>query len=237
MSTILQQLQDVGSSITGAIHKAVLCVPRVNFADEGKGLNKGIKSELTQREDNASKEASAAAAKLQDSINNFTQSTDSFRSLRQSVGSGYCMMQVQYNPKSISFTKSGSVVKDGGIGDAGTNDNVQIMGESTTTMRVTLLFDAVNITDAFGLESFNLSADSLLSEAIAFKKSDTYDVSKQVNALLALTIHGAVRYVVFQWSNLTFAGELTSVTANYTMFNASGSPICAEVTLSISQKK
>lgn len=234
MSEWLQQVQDVGSSITGSIHKAILCVRRVEFSAAAReSLDSGLLDRMKAYEEGGGKVAAMAAMQLQNDMRSKTSSTDSYQRLKQLVGKAYCTMQVQYNPASITINSTAGSIPETNMGDAGTNDDTQIIKPPKTTMEVSLIFDAVNDKDAFQWEKYRLSVGDLAAGVTALAKRSSYRVDKQVNALLALTVHGAVRHVVFHWSNFTFAGELTGVTANYTMFNPDGRPVRAKVDLTI----
>lgn len=236
MSEWLQQVQDVGSSITGSIHKAILCVRRVEFsAAERESLDSGLLDRMKAYEEGSGKVAAMAAMQLQNDMRSRASSTDSYQSLKQLVGKAYCTMQVQYNPASITINSTAGSIPETNMGDAGTNDDTQIVNPPETTMTVSLIFDAVNDKDAFQWEKYRLSVGDLAAGVTAAVQNASYRVDKQVNALLALTVHGAVRHVVFHWSNFTFAGELTGVTANYTMFNPDGRPVRADVKLTIKE--
>lgn len=196
MSVWTQGGKDIGSSLTGSLHKAVLCVPRVDFTRNDKGMI--VAEEITNRK--------------------------------------YCTLKVQFNPNQLHFTSTADSCHAGGIGDSGSNDTAQIIGPSITTMDVTLVFDAMNVKDAFMWEKYRLSANDLVMDITAAANRKSYRVDHIVNALLALSIHGATRHVIFQWSDLTFSGELTGIKATYTMFNPSGRPIRAEIAITITER-
>lgn len=236
MSEWLQQVQDVGSSITGSIHKAILCVRRVEFSAAAReSLDSGLLDRMKAYEEGGGKVAAMAAMQLQNDMRSRASSTDSYQKLKQLAGKAYCAMQVQYNPASITINSTAGSIPETNMGDAGTNDDTQIIKPPKTTMEVSLIFDAVNDKDAFQWEKYRLSVGDLAAGVTAAVQNASYRVDKQVNALLALTVHGAVRHVVFHWSNFTFAGELTGVTANYTMFNPDGRPVRADVKLTIKE--
>ena len=56
-----------------------------------------------------------------------------------------------------------------------------------------------------------------------------------MEGILSLLTMDATRQVIFYWAKMSFRGELTGVQARYTMFNKSGDPIRAVVSLSIRQ--
>ena len=52
---------------------------------------------------------------------------------------------------------------------------------------------------------------------------------------MSLVMQEAGRQVVFAWGDMSFGGELESVSASYTMFRGNGAPIRANASLSIRQ--
>lgn len=153
----------------------------------------------------------------------------------------YCAMEVQYNPSSIFFTSQEGYsyeVSDGGLGGQARQVSTT-KAPSSVTMSCELIFDAMNKDDAFGLTDQGLTPDRMLSLGmdIAKKKlSGGYSVADHVNAIIACLFSSMTRQVIFYWGGMSFRGELTAVTAHYTMFNKDGNPIRAHVQIEIYQK-
>ncbi len=147
-------------------------------------------------------------------------------------------MVVKYNPSSLNFSTRAGSFQQPVVGNASTQIN-QITIPSQTTLNVELIFDAVNNEDAFMMQKFNtISAGGVLSKATAFGKNLTktgYSVQSDVEGLIGLLLNSNTRIVTFAWSDMIFKGELTSVSATYTMFNPIGNPIRAKVSLAIQQ--
>lgn len=207
-------LNDLKSSVFGNIPKAVLCVKKIKETD--KLSPDSLKSIEAGMKNIARKMSTVTGGKAGDS--------------------GYFKLQVQYNPSSISFYSQAGEHTMQGPGEIGFSQQIQICLPAQTTMQVELIFDAVNLEDAFMAEKLRLSAGDALAAGIAVYKTakkQYYSVQTQVDGILALVTQVLTRQVVFNWSTMSFYGELTGVAAKYTMFSPSGRPIRASVTLSI----
>ena len=214
-------LKDAASSITGSINKAMLFVKKNNTSNgisnselRDKLLRGGLKSNPAK----TLKEATSRAG--------------------SSKPDGYHVLQVKYNPSSIKYKSRSSNFAQSGPGGMGVNQITQSASPSETTMTVELVFDDVNIQDAFMWEKFGLTAGGAVSSVAGIAKQinkDGYSVQAQVEGLIALITQSEARSVVFYWSEMAFAGVVASVDATYTMFNPQGHPIRANVTLHIFQ--
>lgn len=191
-----------------ALPKAILCVPVLPEKDAITDIG----NYLTQ------------ADVLQDDLMQRTQQALSGAMTYSSLmsGSGYLAMEVQYNPAALSLTnQSGSQIRynDGEMGGKDNGMTPQMIQPIAARLSLQLIFDAVNV----------LSAAS----AIAGKKEHT--VQNQIDGLMSLLTLSQTRQVLFFWSKMSFRGELTSVDAQYTMFNNRGNPIRGQVNLTIIQ--
>lgn len=224
---MLDLVQDIGSSLTGSINKAMLFVKK-NNKSTGK-TNIELREEL-----------------LSTTRNSLLKNPG--RSLRQSAkkansnaDDGFHVMQVKYNPSSIKMsTKAGSYTQYAGIGAMGVNQVTQVTIPAETNMTVELIFDDVNILDAFMWERFQMTTGSTISAGASVIKQiakDGYSVQAQVDGLVALLTQEHSRHVLFYWSEMAFAGEVTNVQARYTMFNPQGHPVRGVVSLNIVQNE
>jgi len=220
--------QQVLSSITGNIPKAILCVRQM------------------QREDSI-KDTARDAASLQKKLLKGTEralASQTFGNLTKPEGivegSGFLALEVQYNPSSIYMeTQAGRQVQysGGDLGSASNNQIVQVVQPVSTTMSFQLIFDDMNPSDAFMLENTALTAGNVTSgigNAVRNKKG-AYSVQAQIDGLISLLTQDETRQVIFFWAKMCFRGELTSVNTRYTMFNKVGNPIRGVVDLSIRQ--
>lgn len=153
---------------------------------------------------------------------------------------GYHVLKVQYNPSTIAIQANAMPVPvqylqqniDNGI----PNQNFR---PPSVVMTVELVFDAVNNKDAFMFEKLRVSTGDALAAGAAIIKNlrgEGYSVQPQTNALVACLLRESTRNVIFKWSDLTFGGEVTEVSARYTMFSVSGKPIRSLVRLNITQQ-
>ena len=220
--------QQVLSSISGNIPKAILCVRKMDEEDSVK---------------NTAKAAGNLQKKLLESTKKALAS-QTFSSLTKPeslmTGSGYLALEVQYNPSSIHMeTQAGRQVQysGGDLGSGSNNQIVQVVQPVSTTMSLQLIFDDMNPSDAFMLENTALTVGNVTSEignAVRNKKG-AYSVQAQIDGLIARLTQDETRQVIFFWAKMCFRGELTSVNTRYTMFNKVGNPIRGVVDLTIRQ--
>lgn len=149
---------------------------------------------------------------------------------------GAHVLQVQYNPASISFQANSSPVPMRRL-----EQNVvaeipaQFCRPPSVVMSVQLVFDAMNVKDSFMFEKFRISPNDLVSDVAAAVNRSKYTVQPQTNALLAMLMREESSLVTFHWSNMTFHGEVNEVQARYTMFSVSGRPVRSTVQFNIRQ--
>ena len=221
-------LQDIGSAATGNINKAMLFVKKIN-SSSGKSL-----SDL--REDLLSNNGPSLFSEPKEAI----KSLSNMSRAEAIGGTDYHVMQVKYNPSSIRFsTQAGSFVQSG-PGGMGVNQITQITVPARTTMYVDLIFDDMNVKDAFMWEKFDLTTGGVASSIGGVAKQlieDGYTVSNQIDGLIALITQAYSRNVVFYWNEMAFVGEVTGINAKYTMFNPQGNPVRGKVSLSIFQSE
>lgn len=151
----------------------------------------------------------------------------------------YSVMEVQYNPKSIVISANGgSMLNRPNSGDAGSTQMQITSNVMRINFTVDLVFEDINIADAFHLEGLSMNAEELARTAAstAFNAfGDGFSVQKQCDGLLSLLNFKRLKQVIFVWSNMFFHGELTNVDVSYEMFNKLGNPILAKVRLVIQQ--
>lgn len=220
-------------SITGSIDKALLCVKKPVAAN----VSRGIADRVTRLSSMNNVDLQARLIAAQGTRTNIVSSFNTVMSVAKPAG--YQVIQVKYNPSKISLSAAGGSFMEAGAGGAGTNTLTQVTMPTQTVMQVELLFDDENHPDAFMWEKYtNLTAGALVSDAAALAKTIMgrgYSVQAQIEGMIALLSQSETRQVVFYWSDLCYAGEVTAVGAKYTMFNPQGNPIRGTVTLSIQQ--
>ncbi len=157
----------------------------------------------------------------------------------------YNVMEVQYNPRSISISSNGgAMLTRPSSGDAGSTQMQITSNVMRINFNVELVFEAINIADAFHLEGLSMNAEELAKTAAstvfntikdASGNSVGYSVQNECDGLLSLLNFKRMKQVIFVWSNMFFHGELTNVDVSYEMFNKLGNPILAKVRLTIQQ--
>ena len=147
-------------------------------------------------------------------------------------------MIVQYNPAKLRISTRAGSFQQPVVGSAITTYN-QITIPAQTVLDVELIVEDINNQDAFMFDKLTgQSPTALMDDAKMIYNAATggeCSVKKQVEGIIGLMMNGYTRQIVFCWSDMVFKGELTSVSANYTMFNPIGNPICAKLHLSIQQ--
>ncbi len=153
---------------------------------------------------------------------------------------GTHILEVQYNPASISLQANAQPVPfqylqsniDSGI-------PAQNMRDPSVVLTVDLYFDDMNTKDAFMIDKLRLSAGDIVTAGAGIAraiKGKSYSVMPQTNGIIAALIRDETRTVTFKWSDMSFTGELSEVSANYTMFSVSGRPVRSCVNLRITQQ-
>lgn len=233
--------ENLVNSLSGNVPKAVLCVRNTKTLEQITSQD-GAEERLRKKRDNMSdtlQKANALQKSLMEATQGALSGTLSSSDKKKLMGQdkAYLAMEVQYNPTSIHMqTTTGSQLdySGGNMGNMANNMIIQNVVPTSTTMNVQLIFDEVNIYDAFMINNVNSPVGSA-TQAIKYFAAKEHSVQHQIEGILSLLTMDATRQVVFYWAKMSFRGELTAVQANYTMFNKSGNPIRGVVNLSIRQ--
>ena len=223
----MDYLQDIGSSVTGSINKAMILVRKnkENATDIGEIRDKLI---------------SSGSKSMFANPNGLLKSPERYSAVKKLVGNDCYVMQVKYNPLSIRFSSQGGTYVQSSTSNSIVNQYTQLTVTSRTTMTVDLIFDDVNVMDAFMWDKFHLSLNSAVSGTAGVVKQiakNGYSVQQQIDGLVSLITDRYYSNVIFYWSDMAFAGEVTGVNVAYTMFNPQGNPVRGKVSLSIFQSE
>ncbi len=233
--------ENLVNSLSGNVPKAILCVRNIKTLEQITSRD-GAEERLRKKRANM-KDTLDAAKDLQDAFMKATENalsgTVASKARKNLLGQdqAYLAMEVQYNPSSIHMqTATGSQLdySGGSMGNMANNMIIQNIVPTSTTMNVQLIFDEVNMYDAFMVNNVN-SPVGAIAQAAKYAVEKEHSVQHQIEGILSLLTMDVTRQVVFYWSKMCFRGELTAVQANYTMFNKSGNPIRGVVNLSIRQ--
>lgn len=221
-------LENAARSITGSVNKAILCVRKPAKAVVKENGNHQLKGLTNKRP--VDLQAALLAENKGGAFSFLKSKTETAESY------GYHVLKVKYNPSKIHFeSRAGSFIHPG----PGANTLTQVTMPAETSMSVELLFDEENHADAFLFEKVtNLSVGAAVSDVAGVVKNvagEGYTVKPLVEALMGMLTQSETRQVVFYWSQMAFAGEVTNIDAVYTMFNPIGNPIRATVRLTIQQ--
>ncbi len=104
--------------------------------------------------------------------------------------------------------------------------------ETHITVEFKVIFDAERNTDAFMADKLNILSSPVKTVTDIVSK-DVFSVRQIVEGFIVLVRNHETRLVTFNWGPLSYSGTMNSVQCVYTMFNLSGEPIRAEVSISI----
>lgn len=233
--------QNFGSSLTGNISKAVLCIRKVDSVARPNGADK--KNEGINDLTDAEKKSIDDVNKVNDELMKKAEKTlkksmsASFSDIKNIADKkSYIALEVQYNPTSLRLdTSAGRQMKyEGGAGDVQVK---QYVAPASTTLSCELLFDDFNNMDAFMLSDNPLTGAtaSNIANTVTSMVKGKYSVQRQMEGLLSLLSVPEARHVIFFWGAMSFRGEMTEVSTRYTMFNKKGYPIRGTVGIQIRQ--
>lgn len=145
------------------------------------------------------------------------------------------IFKVQFNPSQLTINASNiSVGKSDAQGGQSVQDTVT---KAKLTMTTALYFDEMNVYDSFMWDKFTggLTAQGAknIATAVMSAKGKTWTVQDEVEGLISALRNPLTRNIAFRWTDFVFSGQLSNVSAQYTMFSTSGKPVRAKVTLKI----
>lgn len=232
-------LKSAGESLTGAVEKAYL-----EFEDERIKANEVHITDVQARQQVqigslgnmaavGDKAAQTAAA-----VSNVAAAVRTMSGVADAVSSKK-KYEVKFNPNEITIQAKGGegvLVQKMNFASSGKVSAKFSEMKTDIMMNVPLLFDDMERTDAFMMEKFtDLAAltrtgvTSLVNEGTG----KTYSVRPQVEGFLGALHNEKTRKITLSWGNMAYRGILSSVDAEYTMFNMAGNPIRAVVNLQI----
>lgn len=220
---VLSKLEDLGRSLIGNPRKALLILHK----DSATAPDSASVARRTE-------EVMEAVSEMGDGGISATLGALNAAGLRN-----YQVLQVQYNPSSISIQANAQPQPTTYLQqhlDSGVPNSLD--RPPSVVLSTELVFDAVHNKDAFMLEKFRLSLGDLVQTGtgIAGAVKGSFSVQKQTNGLIGMIMRDSTRNVTFKWADMAFTGEVMEVQAKYTMFSVSGKPVRSVVRLNITQK-
>lgn len=146
-------------------------------------------------------------------------------------------LKVHFNPSEFRLKSKNKVIhkNDAQSGNGGVQSQSDTVTAPVVTMYVDLIFDDVNISDAFMFDKFTNTSIKNIASTVATVLGKKRSVQTEVEGLIATLRDPLTRRITFSWGTFTFTGDLIKVSAKYTMFSTSGRPIRAVVSLKASQ--
>ena len=157
----------------------------------------------------------------------------------QKLASKKVSYTVKFNPSSLRFsghnggrysTMDYMSQDDNELHYAGVDANI--------SMSVELLFDSMDVKDAFMSDKLDFSPTGFLTGAVdagltATGKNKRKTIQREVEGFIAALRNDNTRLITFNWGKMCYSGVLRRVSTEYTMFNVTGEPVRAMVGLSI----
>ena len=239
MDSVIGQLAQVtaGKSIknaartaTGGVEKAIIgiCDNRnrdVTEVDNKPSLTNGIYSGLK----------SNVTEKLNTLAKNYIPSTVLSQLSSPDYGKDIKKFVVQFNPESLVINaKANEAVNQKSISDS--RENITKAPEGAdVVLDVTLIFDEVTDEAFADYSNYMQYAQADLRKSINTLAGSTKkrSVAAQVEGFISAISNENTRFVVFIWGGFSYQGMLRKIEAKYTMFAPDGSPVRAELGMSI----
>ncbi len=152
------------------------------------------------------------------------------------------LFTVQFNPSELKINATSPEVSHASLAqDSDTPPATTTPSVPTVELSVKLIFDKMNIEDAFLFDKYSTFASAqavtnLVTAGLKSKAGATWSVQPVVEGFIAALRNRYTRSITFAWSDFEFGGVLKTVGAEYTMFSPSGRPIRAEVSLRLQQE-
>lgn len=225
---------DLLSSLTGNTAKACLVVH--DMRAKGKAL------ELEQQRLGAlgvrTAEQTAQLANVTNTLNALQQGVKTAQTAALAGASADKTFFVQFNPSSLQMYSTNPTNMHYDL--SSTNDDQNAANDVVVAPRVeltvTLVFDKMNIYDAFMFDKFNTGVSATtVTNIVTLATGSTFTVQPYVEGLISALRNPYTRSMTFQWADFSFTGRLRQMQANYKMFSVSGRPIRADVQLRLRQ--
>ena len=258
------------------MERALLCVPKYSyFAEQYNSLSDKEKTksiatvgdELRKLEEEFRDGAGEQLTGLKNTDRNFSNALSGIDPSRDALAKAnsfsrkaammaarnhFSILEVQYNPKSLSFSSASGKQVDteaSGMGAGATTNLRQNKVVTNVVMSCDLIFDDVSINDAFTEQTYTDNPVNGLAQKAANEMSKSllpgredntlesyHSVQKYLDGFLALLLSPFSSQVMFYWSGMCFRGQLVNVSGSYTMFNPAGEPVRAVVNIRIRQR-
>ena len=251
---VLDTIKGAASSMAGNLPKAMLFVRKFNTGDDNEieveetSVNTKVSAlrKLTTK-----KKKKSSSQKLMGQVAGAAglggdAAAEEAKATRKEIAQAlteldYVAMEVQFNPNRLNLVTSGGTQSEfKALGDSARRQLNTVDLPSVTTLSLQLVFDQVNIQDAFVREGnvlTNPTVGNIVStvQSISTNAKGGYSVQTQTEGLLSLLVFRQTRDIIFYWNEMFFHGVLEYVNAKYTMFNKLGNPIRSVVDLTIRQ--
>ena len=231
-------LKGAAGSLTGRVEKGYLLVKKAEtLPDEPQTTRTPLKSGGSAT--GVGNTLKKANQKIGQKLNAASEALKGMSGQIKNNSNGYIPLQLQYNPSSIQISTMKGDILNRSAGGLGENVFQQWTVPVQTTMSVDLIFDDMNVMDAFNFENIvSISGGRDLGKQLygSQKSAGGFSVRPLVEAVVGAMSMDESRQVIFVWNQMAFDGSLVGVDTEYTMFNRLGEPIRARVRIQIFQQ-
>jgi hypothetical protein len=146
------------------------------------------------------------------------------------------IFRVQYNPSELEINASatGTEKKDARSADTASGGMVEVSVAGKLELSATLWFDKMKPATAFMMHKDASLAGGVRGVVNMLTEEDS--VQTEVEGFIAAMRNPLTQIITFHWADFSFTGSLTSVSAQYMMFSASGRPVRAKVSIRVRQE-
>lgn len=225
-----KSIKNAARTASGGVEKAIMGIcdyrkREVTEVDNKSSLSNGVYSQFKAN----------VTDKLNALAKDYVPSTILAQLSSPDFGDNVKKFEVQFNPESLVINaKTLEAVNQKSL--SASKENITKAPEGAEVMlSVTLLFDDVS-DEAFADYSNYLSYAKASAKREINKLAGStgkHSVAAQVEGFISAISNENTRFVVFVWGGFSYQGMLRKLDAKYTMFAPDGSPIRAEVSLSI----
>lgn len=225
--------KDLLSSIAGRTDKACLIVHDVRQKAQA------LKNDMSQLRSSGvmTKVQSEEYLQMKKTRSVLANGAEAAQEVAASMGTDKTFF-VQFNPSSLELSASNTPQNKRDL--TGSNEDQNESNDVATApgieMTVALVFDKMNIYDAFMFDKFNTGMSvTTITNAASMLSDKTFTVQPYVEGLISALRNRYTQSMTFRWADFSFTGRLRQMNAQYTMFSVSGHPVRAQVHLRLIQ--
>ncbi len=225
-----KSIKNAARTASGSVEKAIIGIcdyrkREITEVENKSSLSNGVYSQFKTN----------VTDKLNTLAKDYVPSTVLAQLSSPDFGENVKKFEVQFNPESLTINAATQAAVNQKSLSASKENITKAPEGAEVMLGVTLIFDDVS-DDAFADYSNYLSYAKASAKREINKLAGStkkHSVAAQVEGFISAISNENTRFVVFVWGGFSYQGMLRKLDTRYTMFAPDGSPIRAEVSLSI----